>query len=199
MRLNELFERVDLYEGLLSDGPIQAAKHFRERVTQRDVDPVYVKDFITRTITKNKKAIEALPPDTAFVLRDNKGLGIGMVKQDRPTGLIYLLQTIHPQMKPRVSQTVFREDAELDKPTPSVGELAEKYKCSLLAVEQQLKKGIKIEMEHTSHYKVAREIALDHLGEDLYYYKKLGKIEKTDESCGPECTCPKCKGKKNGN
>lgn len=90
------------------------------------------------------------------------------------------------------------ESKMLDKPTPTVGDLAEKYHCSLLAVEQQLKKGIKAEMEHTSHYKVAKEIALDHLGEDLYYYKKLGKIEKTDESCSPECTCPKCKGKKKG-
>ena len=80
----------------------------------------------------------------------------------------------------------------------SVDELAEKYKTSLLAVEQQLKKGIKVEMEHTKKHSVAKEIALDHLGEDLYYYKKLGKIEKTDESCGPECTCPKCKGKKKG-
>ena len=44
-------------------------------------------------------------------------------------------------------------------------------------LKKQLEKGIKVEMEHTSHIKVAREIALDHLSEDLHYYKKLAKIE----------------------
>jgi len=71
------------------------------------------------------------------------------------------------------------ESKLLDKKTASVGELAEKYHTSIIAVETELKKGIKIEMEHTSHYKVAKEIALDHLGEDLFYYRKLRKIEKT--------------------
>jgi hypothetical protein len=74
---------------------------------------------------------------------------------------------------------LLKESRLLDKPTATVGDLAEKYHTSLIAVELELKKGIKIEMEHTSHYRVAKEIALDHLGEDLFYYKKLRKIEKT--------------------
>lgn len=74
---------------------------------------------------------------------------------------------------------VVKENSKLDAPTPTVGELAEKYHTSLLAVKQQLAKGIRVEMEHTTKIKVAKEIALDHLGEDLYYYKKLAKIEKT--------------------
>jgi hypothetical protein len=65
----------------------------------------------------------------------------------------------------------------LNKPTSSVSELAKKYKVSTDAVEKQLAKGIKVEMEHTSLKSVAREIALDHLGEDLHYYEKLAKIE----------------------
>ena len=82
-----------------------------------------------------------------------------------------------------MDQEVFLGDsAELDKPTPTVGDIAEKNKCSLLAVEQQLEKGIEHEMEHTNKYRVAREIALDHLAEDLYYYEKLAKIEKTNEN-----------------
>ena len=70
------------------------------------------------------------------------------------------------------------ESKLLDKKTPTVGELAEKYKTSIIAVELQLKKGVKVEMEHTKKHSVAKEIALDHLGEDLYYYEKLAKIEK---------------------
>ena len=66
----------------------------------------------------------------------------------------------------------------LNKPTMTVGQLSKKYKVAPSAVETELSKGIKVEMEHTSHPAVAREIALDHLGEDLYYYDKLSKAEK---------------------
>lgn len=66
----------------------------------------------------------------------------------------------------------------LDKKTPTVAELAKKNKCSNDVVEKKLAAGIKIEMEHTTKKSVAREIALDHLGEDINYYEKLAKIEK---------------------
>ena len=67
----------------------------------------------------------------------------------------------------------------LNKPTPSVSSLAKKYKTTPEAVQAELKRGIRVEMEHTKDTEVAREIALDHLGEDLDYYRKLSKIEKT--------------------
>ena len=69
-------------------------------------------------------------------------------------------------------------DKLLDKETPTVADLAEKYKTSLGVVEIELKKGVKVEMEHTNKHSVAKEIALDHLGEDLHYYTKLAKVEK---------------------
>jgi hypothetical protein len=43
---------------------------------------------------------------------------------------------------------------------------------------EQLRNGIKVEMEHTKDPKIAKEIAKDHLSEDPNYYKKLKKIEK---------------------
>ena len=66
----------------------------------------------------------------------------------------------------------------LNKPTPSVASLAKKYKTTTETVQAELKRGIKVEMEHTKDTEVAQEIALDHLGEDLHYYKKLSKLEK---------------------
>lgn len=42
----------------------------------------------------------------------------------------------------------------------------------------QLRKGIKVELEHTDDPDVAKEIAMDHLYEDPKYYTKLEKIEK---------------------
>lgn len=44
----------------------------------------------------------------------------------------------------------------------------------------QLRKGIKVEMEHTTDPKIAKEIAMDHLWEDPNYYTKLNKMEKGD-------------------
>lgn len=41
-----------------------------------------------------------------------------------------------------------------------------------------LKKGIAVELEHTTDAKIAKEIAMDHLTEDPKYYDKLEKIEK---------------------
>ena len=44
-------------------------------------------------------------------------------------------------------------------------------------VKPELMKGIKVEMEHTTDVRIATEIAMDHLWEDLKYYDKLNKIE----------------------
>lgn len=75
----------------------------------------------------------------------------------------------------RLRELFIESSRLLDKPTPTIDDLAEKYHCSLLMVKEKLAIGIKHELEHTSHRKIAREIALDHLGEDLYYYDKLAK------------------------
>jgi hypothetical protein len=45
-----------------------------------------------------------------------------------------------------------------------------------------LQKGIKVEMEHTSDKRVAKEIAKDHLKENPKYYEYLEKMEKKMES-----------------
>jgi hypothetical protein len=52
-----------------------------------------------------------------------------------------------------------------------------KFTKMFIQLKRQLKKGIKVEMEHTKNRVVAREIAMDHLNEDPRYYDKLKKIE----------------------
>jgi len=44
-------------------------------------------------------------------------------------------------------------------------------------IKPRLMAGIKVEMEHTTDVRIATEIAMDHLWEDLHYYEKLSKIE----------------------
>lgn len=68
----------------------------------------------------------------------------------------------------------------LNKFTPELKDLAKKYNVSEKTVEKKLLAGQQVEMEHTNRTSVAREIALNHLGEDLYYYQKLKKVEKQD-------------------
>ena len=52
------------------------------------------------------------------------------------------------------------------------------YRNVLETVKKELKRGIKIELEHTSDIKIAAEIAKDHIEEKLTYYKDLQQIEK---------------------
>lgn len=65
----------------------------------------------------------------------------------------------------------------LDKPTYTPEQIAVHHSIDISVINKQLATGIKVESEHTSHTKIAREIALDHLYEDPYYYSKLQKME----------------------
>lgn len=63
------------------------------------------------------------------------------------------------------------------KPHKSVNEIAKKHNTSVERIEKQLKKGIKVEMEHTTDKSEAESIALQHLAERPDYYVKLSKVE----------------------
>jgi cell division protein YceG involved in septum cleavage len=60
----------------------------------------------------------------------------------------------------------------------SVEDVAKKHGVGVKGIENQLKKGIEIEFEHTKDKAVAREIALDHLYEIPDYYNRLDNMEK---------------------
>lgn len=59
----------------------------------------------------------------------------------------------------------------------SVCDISIKHDVTVDYAIQQFDKGVEIEKEHTSDYRIAQEIALDHLYEDIEYYNKLAKIE----------------------
>lgn len=75
------------------------------------------------------------------------------------------------------------ESKMLDKPTLTATQLAKLHNVDRSHIEDQLQKGIKVEMEHTKQYDTAKEIALDHLKEDPNYYTKLSKAD-LEESSG---------------
>ena len=70
-------------------------------------------------------------------------------------------------------------EKNLDVPTPTVPELANKYGVSTKTIIEKLRQGIKVEAEHTTDFNTAMEIALDHLNEFLDYYDRLDRAEKT--------------------
>ena len=93
-----------------------------------------------------------------------------------------------------------------DKMKPE--DLAKKHETSINSILSQLKKGMKIEKEHTNDEEKAKEIAMDHIYEDPKYYDKLSKVE-IDEKWSQKykdsinCSNPKgfsqkdhCQGKK---
>jgi len=57
-------------------------------------------------------------------------------------------------------------------------DLAKKHGVSIDHLQNQLNRGIEIEIEHTKQKKIAKKIAMDHLFEDPDYYTKLLKLEK---------------------
>lgn len=62
----------------------------------------------------------------------------------------------------------------------SLKDIAELHSVEYAALMKQFKKGVKVEMEHTTDELIAMEIAKDHLVEDPLYYDKLETIEKPE-------------------
>jgi hypothetical protein len=56
-------------------------------------------------------------------------------------------------------------------------DVAEKHGVPVEKIEEQIEKGIKVELEHTSDLDKAREIAMDHLAEFHDYYDRLTRME----------------------
>ena len=68
----------------------------------------------------------------------------------------------------------------------SLNDIAKKHGVSVDMMVAEFKKGISVEMEHTTDREVAKEITLDHLFEDPKYYDKLKKVEEYVDKKGVE-------------
>ena len=106
------------------------------------------------------------------------------IKSKHPVKLDPNKMIVTPQGQRAVDILKKRKQLEegklLDKPTRSLEQIAQKHNWSIDKMSRQLKRGIEVEKEHTSHSHVAREIALDHLWEKPDYYLKLSKMENNE-------------------
>jgi hypothetical protein len=74
----------------------------------------------------------------------------------------------------------------------------EKVEKMFVTLQKQLKKGMKVEMEHEMGLKKAKEIALDHLKENPLYYDDLEKVEKPKKGETKEATTSASSGQYSG-
>jgi len=65
----------------------------------------------------------------------------------------------------------------LDVKPKSLAADSKKFEVAKSDLKVQLKKGEKVEREHTTHAAAAKRIAMDHLGEIPDYYDRLKKLE----------------------
>lgn len=72
-------------------------------------------------------------------------------------------------------------------------QLAKMHDVSIDEINQQIKKGIKVEMEHTNSEEIAHEIAMEHVYEDPKYYDKLASIEEVYSDKQRRFMCAKSK------
>jgi len=82
--------------------------------------------------------------------------------------------------------SVEEADEKMYKHTPTIEQLVIKYKVPKRDLLIQLEKGMNVELEHTNERKIARKIALDHIGEDPHYYNKLEKANLEEARRNPE-------------
>jgi hypothetical protein len=70
------------------------------------------------------------------------------------------------------------------KPSKNISQIAKEKGVSLLYASTQLRKGMKVESEHSKFKYAQKTIALQHLDENIDYYKKLAKMESSFEKGG---------------
>jgi hypothetical protein len=75
----------------------------------------------------------------------------------------------------KLTETNKLKGGKADKLTPE--DIAKKFKVSISRIHAQIRKGIKVEMEHTNDREKAKEIATDHVSEFADYYDRLNKME----------------------
>jgi len=81
------------------------------------------------------------------------------------------------------------------KPAKSLVQIAKEKGVTMTYAFGQLKKGMEFEKEHSDDKKIQKTIALQHLDENIDYYKKLAKMEASFEKggvLGQEVYCQNC-------
>ena len=151
-------------------------KHFFDRLTdprnQKEITPAELIGFFKRLAKKKKDFLNFLNLYGQIVAKDNRSkINIPFMKQANKV----IAKTIMRKDDFKTSSPEYKFE-QLAKGM-SLKDIADKHGVSFEELSKEAKKGIKVEMEHTSDVEVAYNIAKDHLFEDPNYYTKLADIE----------------------
>ena len=159
-------------------------KHFLDRlVDPRNKKPISTAEllgFFKRLARQKDKFVDFLKKYGEIVAKDNRTkINIPFMKQANKA----------------IAKTIMRKD-DFKTPSPelkfednisgglsasmSLEDIAKKHNVNIELIKSELKKGIKVEKEHTADINIAKEIAMDHLVEDPNYYTKLAGIESSN-------------------
>lgn len=152
--------------------------HALQRASERDGQPVMwlrkeVEDLVDKA---EDKLISLSDKASTFLLKGKDNLAVVGALIKKGANYIFKVITLH-RKKGFVPNNTKDIVIDLSEDINSIeGGLADSSKIGDFNKEE-LKKGIRVEIEHTSDAVVALEIAMDHLKEDPEYYSKLEKIE----------------------
>ena len=121
--------------------------------------------------------------DRTCVYKKEDGTKVGCTKGSikKYLGALHANADIHETQKDPKDKNKVKGGLADNK---SIKDIANKHGDNDNTIKKELKKGTKVEKEHTSDNDVAYEIAKDHTWEDDKYYEKLAKAE-ANESLKP--------------
>ena len=156
-------------------------KHFFDRLTdprnKKEITPAELIGFFKRLAKKKKEFLNFLNLYGQIVAKDNRSkINIPFMQQANKV----IAKTIMRKDDFKTSSPEYKfEDVIPGGLAGGMGltDIAKHHNVSVDVLVDEFKKGISVEMEHTTDREVAKEIALDHLYEDPKYYTKLADIE----------------------
>jgi len=179
----------------LSPEDIEFTKHFFDRVNDtrngKEISDAELTGFFKRLARHKKQFKDFLDKYQQIVVKDKRNdINIPFVKQANQIIAKTVMrkdnfQTSNPTLSVEIAVQIDKIPGGLAKGKTLI-DLAKKYdskgyydpkQFAKEYIKPKLIQGIKVEMEHTTDVRVATEIAMDHLWEDINYYDKLAKIE----------------------
>jgi cytidyltransferase-like protein len=177
-------DKIEKYaEKQLSPEDIEFTRHFFDRLNDprngKEISDAELVGFFKRLSRFKKKFKEFLEKYEQIVVKDKRSnINIPFLKQANQI----IAKTIMRKSNFKTSNPTLAFE-QLAKGM-SLKDIANKHNVSFDELSKEAKKGVEVEMEHTSDVKVAYDIAKDHLYEDPKYYTKLATIEETGVGTG---------------
>ena len=99
MKLQDLLDESAWRRNLFPGGDLEITDHLMQRAVERRIPPAVVSKALMYAVAAKRTELENVPVDSKFVLRDPTGMGIPIIKRERPDGSIYWSAlTIHKNL-----------------------------------------------------------------------------------------------------